>query len=334
MGWFDDSDSEDENKTPRERLLPLDILNESSLLTKQEIGAAENSQGGCKISTAAGSIEPQSCDNDAGKESIAMDDPLDSYMNLLSNNSQEVSAIKQSSQGRLDMENEDEATIHWNSTSSTKKSIQDGNQPSSKNNVNQEEHPKVGRSMPYEVANMQGKTSMVSSSHIAGFEPESRNHGTSLEFCDDIDDGKKSIDPLESVNHASIDYEDFNKQFYQPYSTPYGSTWRIQNGVSCSVEIDPILCWGQSSASKEDIFTKDILSYLNDNNFRQATPVQGRFLSRHKGLLEIYYVQNPDPLLFSSSEYTCCFGWARLISDKSNRQWKGKSCLKEKILQQ
>jgi len=268
MGWFDDSDSEDENKKPRKRLLPLDIFNESSLLTDQEIGVAENAQGACKISTTAGSVEPHSCD----KAGAATDDPLDFYMNMLSNNSKEVPAIKQSSRGRLDMENEDEATIHWNSTSSMI-SIQDGNQPSSKKNANEEE---VGRSMPYQITDTRRKTSIVSNSHKAGLKIESRKQGISLEFCDEIDDRKQSIDPLESVNHAHIDYEDFNKQFHQPHNTPFGSTWRIQNGVSCSVEIDPILSWGQSSANKRDIFTKDILSYLHCNNFRQATPVQAQ----------------------------------------------------------
>ena len=189
------------------------------------------------------------------------EDPLDSYMSSLSSTTATPSASKMSR--RLDVENEEEATAHW-------KKVKCGSTVD-KNVCPSTDKAQSDGPSRYNYESVTAKASMASTFLKAG-ESSKRN-------ADEVEDHKRTIDPLENINHTSISYAPFRKSFYNAKPTNFGSTWRRENGVICSIElIDPITSFEDygSTSNGHGIFAPEIMTYLHDNGFHKATHVQSQ----------------------------------------------------------
>jgi len=258
MGWFDqDSDSDEE---ARSKQRPLETF--ESVAPHCPLGVDTAFTGNTKED----------------------EDPLDSFMKSLSSTS---AAAESKLKNRLDMDNEDEATAHWrdsktgseaviesdlNTTKATNRDYLDGHHTSSDT-----------ASMRYSYESISAKAALAQTFHKVGDGPQKPRVETSWKD-DDAHEGdsfKRTIDPLESVNHSCVTYESFRKTFHEPKNSVAGSSWRKENEVSCTVDMDPIQSFDQYGPKEtlgNGIFATEILSYLSKNGFRDATTVQAQAL--------------------------------------------------------
>lgn len=182
------------------------------------------------------------------------EDPLDAYMKSL--NDSQASTAPSSRTGRLDMDNEDEATSHWTdqSVSNTldKPLCHDNEQPQSSS----------------------ARQALESTFHQAGGNPEKKpNHNLSLA----------------PVNHETMNYQDFPKCFYTTTDTPQGHSWRQQHEITCHPgTMDPILSFSQIQST----FGNDLFSKIQKRGYTTLTLVQSQTLpvalSGHDALVTAY----------------------------------------------
>lgn len=299
MGWFDDdSDSDDSRK----RKLPLFETFEKTEHLCRNASSGDRDVALCddpvkqpietlnvEENRTNGSRPEQSVKED---DSMLWEDPLDSYMNQLSS---ATSVEKVSVKNRLDVENEEEATAHWKTTtqtpiqeSSTAKAekIDARSQPYEEDLFpgRQDNDHDTGYHHSYE--SMKARASMAQTFHKAGEGPTLKKHKTEEMILNDSDSWeeeklKRTIEPLESINHSSIDYAPFRKKFLEPKRSSRGSSWRSEHDVSCSEDVDPIVLFSQydepsTQSDNTMIFPKEVLSYLNHHNLHQATAVQAQ----------------------------------------------------------
>ena len=86
----------------------------------------------------------------------------------------------------------------------------------------------------------------------------------------------QEIDPLARVDHGSIQYKSFQRQFYEPTSTMLGPQWRSDNDISCSINaVDPILSFNDLGPT---VLHQEILEYLNTSGYKTPTLVQSQSL--------------------------------------------------------
>jgi len=176
-------------------------------------------------------------------------DPLDAYMKTLedksssrihNNNTSKASAS--ASEGRLDVECDDEATSHWLSSTNT-------------NNIND---------------------NIKSTNEISTFQKASDQEGVSETTRDHRDVEIQ----LQLVNHNEIEYRQFEKCFLQvshtnnTRKTSEGLKWQKENQVTCRPPLDPIYDF----AELRDILPKEVLTWNVIKNLAQPTLVQSQTL--------------------------------------------------------
>jgi Superfamily II DNA and RNA helicases len=289
MGWFDDeSDSEEEEKKKRKRQSTLLETFETENATTISIGEVPSLK-------------------ETHKEEKDEEDPLDSFMNNLSTTTDTKSVGRKGTKNRLDVENEEEATAHWNNESesvardkrgtfcddSSSPSIATSFRDTAMNNT-----ASIDTCLSHETA-LRAKASMAQTFHKAGQRQYRPTNDTTFReqltldgsgsLQDEEEDArqKRIIEPLEKMDHSNIHYAPFRKKFLQARASSVGSLWRSQYDVTCSLDIDPIESFAQygpptssssnSSAHHADgIFPTNVLSYLKENGFHQATTVQAQ----------------------------------------------------------
>jgi len=256
MGWFDqDSDSDEEAKK-----------------TQRPLETFETVTSNCPLGV------DTACTGNAKED----EDPLDSFMNSLSSTS---AAAESKLKNRLDMDNEDEATAHWRDSKTDGETVMESDLNMSKKSKRDdwEGHHTSSDTAPmrYSYESLSAKAALAQTFHKVGDGPQKPRVETSSKDDDahEGDSSRRTIDPLESVNHSCISYESFRKTFHEPFNSVEGSSWRRENEVSCTVDIDPIQSfdqYGPKESMGNGIFATEILAYLSKNGFRDATTVQAQ----------------------------------------------------------
>lgn len=220
--------------------------------------------------------------NKSGDVEDEEEDPLEAYMNSLNDNDNATSSLNNNNncgEGRLDVEAEDEATSHWNID---KPKVNDSSGSG-------------GRLLPKHEDN--GKQKAESSTTMSGFvraggsnkQPSQDNTQHDNVGTDKFTNLKEvrehqkqmihtEIDPLESVNHNSIQYNTFNKIFYKSNNTKEGYAWRKEHDVICTPSnFDPILGFGELSS--EGVFPEELIRTIAQSGYDAPTIVQSQTLS-------------------------------------------------------
>lgn len=165
------------------------------------------------------------------------EDPLDAYMNSLK---QEDSRPPRAD--RLDLDNAEEATSHWEIRHSKSK-------VKVKETVDDDEN-----------VSKEAKEALASTFHKAGSKK---------------DNDKQVNITLDSVLHHEIKYEDFRKVFRSPTDSESGRLWRRDQHVICKpTTIDPII----NFAEVANIFGKSLSETISKVGFQNPTPVQAQTL--------------------------------------------------------
>ena len=138
---------------------------------------------------------------------------------------------------RLDVENADEATSHWVEPSS--------------------DHP-VSHEMEADDTKRASK---------AALENDFRQASSS---------GKDVEVTLEQVQHESIQYESFHKEFFETKDSLTGHNWRKEHQVTCTPgRIDPILEFHEIA----DILGADLMNVIRTKGYQKPTAVQSQTLA-------------------------------------------------------
>jgi hypothetical protein len=260
MGWFDDSDDSDEDKK-RKRKRPLETFD----------------IGGCSAgSRNDNGINSKQAKKEEGKENEKEAvDPLDAFMDNLKSTAaihtgpttntstkditQDDNALKRNEKNRnarvidrLDMENEDEATAHWQIPTTPQQTV--ATRPSEMNNATSSfNQPYTNRSNQNECYSssqtkyLQAKSAMESVFHKAGeknmntiihssssmidnnnggdHEKQQEKYKASLLVKNEREDNEKEHYSLDVINHDKKQYPSFRKVFLtcrtiQQYLTP------------------------------------------------------------------------------------------------------------------
>jgi len=247
MGWFDE-DSDSDEEVEKRRPLKLETFG---------------------TSTAHYALDKETKFAVDVKED---EDPLDSFMKSLSS----TSAVEYSKKkNRLDLDNEDEATVHWKESKTGGEAMMGLDLKKSTNDDSNEDHNSDALSSRYSYESLTAKATMANTFHKERHQASRKDdEGDAIH-----DSCQRTIDPLESVNHACISYSTFRKKFHVPMNSALGASWRRENEVTCTMNIDPIQSfdqYGPSDTSANGLFVTEVLSYLNKTGFRQATIVQGQ----------------------------------------------------------
>ena len=219
MGWFDEDDNDDQEEERKKPLLMSDFGSPSEDLDTAEVTSSE-------LPTAAHEGED--------------DDPLEAYMKSIVS-SEESNAVALPKGSRLDMDNEDEATEHWTSSS---------------NPPHDTQTPSTEESQCNSLAAIFHKASDT--------EDQYREH--------------RHIDiQLNKTHHATTDYAPFRKQLLtSATSTSQGHDWRQQHSISCHPPLDPIY----EFAELREILPLQVLEWIADQEgIAKPTLVQAQLLT-------------------------------------------------------
>ena len=287
MGWFDDSDSDDNSKSKRTKRPLLETFHDDNdddnvqNVTNNLFDEKEEPSKKSKLET---NVTSENSSNDV------VVDPLDAFMNDLSNTKTLTTQITKRS--RLDMENEEEATAHWESTKTTSNTTvatiaameTSKNHHDSNNNNNNASIQKA-------------QMAMASTFHKAGEKNTNTHHNNNDDDYDNDDDENLQIKINTKIqqqkqndeNHYQLDnindtittntkqqqqdeYKPFCKIFLSPNrirqlnyngnnnnnnssSNSYGYEWRKKHDITCSIDyIDPIESfdlYGNNSDAKQ-----------------------------------------------------------------------------------
>lgn len=250
MGVFDDSDDDSDNgESPAGRPGLLDLHGEfTSIGTTTTASAAPSS--------AAAPLPANRNNNKDENEEV---DPLDAFMcGVQSEAKRDAEDTKRRAEAgddvfasdggappkraRLDVDNEEEATSHWTERPAPAAAA-------SAAESNDTNHNK--RLLPVD----------------ASLDDDEYNTTKALH---------QEIDPLAKVDHGSIQYKPFQRQFYETTSTMLGRQWRSDNDVSCSINTaDPILSFNDLGPT---VLHQEILEYLNTSGYKTPTLVQSQSL--------------------------------------------------------
>ena len=203
------------------------------------------------------------------KEEEEEEDALDAYMKSLGNSESETTKKRPSSPsiGRLDVENEDEATSHWE-TQQQQQQQQQHNDYDDNNNDNDDSNNELSQS---------------DSAREAAYMLESTFHRASNQQQQLDEDGKdhRQVNiQLQRVQHDQMNYANFKKCFLvMDKSNKYrnsheGNKWRKENHVYCNPPLDPIYDF----AELKDIVPDQILEWNTSKNITQPTTVQSQTL--------------------------------------------------------
>jgi primosomal protein N' len=219
MGWFDEDDNDDQEEERKKPLLMSDFGSPSEDLDTAEVTSSE-------LPTAAHEGED--------------DDPLEAYMKSIVS-SEESNAVALPKGSRLDMDNEDEATEHWTSSS---------------NPPHDTQTPSTEETQCNSLAAIFHKASDT--------EDQYREH--------------RHIDiQLNKTHHATTDYAPFRKQLLtSATSTSQGHDWRQQHSISCHPPLDPIY----EFAELREILPLQVLEWIADQEgIAKPTLVQAQLLA-------------------------------------------------------
>ncbi len=271
MGWFNDSDSEDENEKRSKR--PL-------LETFHDVVGGGSSEGDSSTTVHQPNkkskvILENSGDRSDSRAAAAVEeeeevDPLDAFMSNLSsskNKSTSTASTNSSTRtkqlSRMDMDNEDEATAHWESSKAT------DNIHAEYSEQQQQEHQQQNKTQFQSQQISKVKLDMSNTFHKAGEKNKTSNSSNSCfnksndsdqdEMLNRIQKQKQNDQEhyqLDKINHSkmmkSSQYKPFCKVFLNPNmirqmmkkyenNMNYGYEWRIEHNVTCSIDyIDPI----------------------------------------------------------------------------------------------
>lgn len=237
--------------------------------------------------------------NGGGDDDDEEEDPLDAFMSTLSDvpTSSNRNASNSSGEGRLDVDAEDEATSHWEIGTKSKM-----NAGVSSDNRLLPKHKDDNEGVD---GNCSTKTPQVMTGFVraGGKKQSSKNSNDHLKNVLDDDGGEEDnfdnlqsirshqqqllhseIDPLEKVNHKSIQYNAFNRIFYKPTDTQSGHAWRKEHEVVCTPSnYDPILSFGELGPSRNGsdgiVFPEELIRTIAQQGYDSPTLVQSQTLS-------------------------------------------------------
>ena len=271
MGWFDDDSSSEEEAPSRPSL------------TMAATGAVATNN------------------NKEGEEEVdEEEDPLDAFMKTLDPTAAKSTAPRAS---RLDVENEEEATKHWEendpakdsnnntlagSTATALASALDG-QTNHDNEVDEDGFIK---------RSALAKRALEETFHKAGNNSQRQDATATATTNSDDEEGaaaaakkSKHIDiQLQKINHAQMHYEPFEKVFWSPppQSTNHNSnnnnnsqavdhSWRREHDITVHpplVLASPIYDFMEL----KDVFDDALMKHIHKNGYHHPTPVQAQTL--------------------------------------------------------
>jgi len=274
MGWFDESDEEENGANTRSN---------DPIVCGGGIGAIAN-----------------------GEDSE--EDPLDAYMKSLEAPAPLSSsgAASNLAGGRLDHDAEEEATSHWqiDRKAADKNPVarllpkvagfdddddddhgDDGHQPShaateARSAMSSTFVPAGGRSKKDDV-NVNERDEDYDDSENEYADVQKQLHKKHIQMQ------HEEIDPLEKINHKHIKYAPFRRQFYIPPDSETGHAWRREHEVTCTPpKFDPILGFGELDFTTSNIQEKnsmtlcppELLKTIAKQGYDTPTPVQSQTL--------------------------------------------------------
>ena len=264
MGWFDgSSSSEDEGE------------------------GNKNQQS--KSTTTTTQTKPADDDDDDDDDD---EDPLDAYMNSLQQQQQQSSQSQQgqAKASRLDVENEEEATSHWEAGVSTS-SRQSGTQ-----NDDDFEFPSRAKT--------QAKEALSQTFHKAGDNKRGANRNVDIQ--------------LEQVSHASIEYAPMQRQFLTPCAssstadTQQGHEWRQNHSVTCHPSRDPLFHWEEL----KDVFGSSVMEWIHKHQYTQPTLVQAQTVPVALSGADAIVTASTGEFIFSQTRHNghfMCLAYAGII---------------------
>jgi superfamily II DNA/RNA helicase len=267
MGWFDDDDDEDEEDDEERNqkasnIMSMMMMDTGSSSADQRPPPDDDGDEGQEprplvVNTAGHEVMATTNSNDAAEEEE--EDALDAYMKSLDDPEKMTDDNKKAapsaafhnddtndtaSGGRLDMENEEEATSHWETVQETRSA--------------QEEASDSAREAAYALEST--------------FQRASGQQ-------DDMDYRNVNIQ-LQQVQHDQMGYTEFNKCFLtmdqsNKHRNNYeGHKWRKENKVHCVPPLDPIYDF----AELRDILPDQALEWNAKMKIKKPTLVQSQTL--------------------------------------------------------
>lgn len=245
MGWFDESSDEEDksNDASREKQRRKQI--ESFVLETGD--ETKLKQDGTDVSV-AGIAEEQHAQH-GGEEKE--EDPLDAYMKTL----ETAPTVIQPT--RLDIENEEEATSHWenepthlhpnpNGDFDEDGDCSDGDDPFA---------PRGSRAA-------RAQQALASTFHKAGGTKRKAGNGASQE-----------TNTFESSSTTTaVEYAPFRKEFWTATDTSPGRQWRKTHSVTCSVSIDPVHHFVEFA----HVFGTSLMAAIEKAGYQLPTAVQSQ----------------------------------------------------------
>jgi ATP-dependent RNA helicase DDX42 len=167
------------------------------------------------------------------------EDPLDAYMKSLDTDtgSSATVATRPPRAGRLDLENEEEATSHWEEPLRTKHGDEDAHESAAK------------------IESAASRQALENTFHRAG--------------------GNKQEPALTltPIHHDEMAYPDFEKSFWTACDTSRGHEWRHQHQVTCSPgTVDPIVSFQEC----RNVFGDGLFAKIERKGFTSLTLVQSQ----------------------------------------------------------
>ena len=260
MDWFDDDESDDEDEEDQR------IRQKEALTSKS---ATNNNDG-----------------NDDDEEE---EDPLDAYMKTLQDKDKKpakqnpnddnaftnTATAASKSEGRLDVECDDEATSHW---------------------VNKSDSDNIKSTNNIASTTIQEGESNKQKQGTAFHTMQSTFHRSSDQQQQQQEDGSSTMNTkdhrdvniqLQQVKHDEMGYKPFEKNYLLPMSyevntnninsarnTSEGHKWRKENQVTCHPPLDPIYDF----AELRDILPEEVLTWNAIKNLTTPTLVQSQTL--------------------------------------------------------
>ena len=274
MGLFDESDSDDDDKRPP---------------------SYTNLHGG--IEGSSGGIE--------GKEEEE-EDALDLYMKSLDDKGLDNAPTSKNNNasggggggggGRLDVEAEDEATSHWEIATKAPSKVNSTLLPKHEHDVSLQAQDNKSVNLHGFVragtTKAQSSASQTNNIHNGMNNNKDDNDDDDDEFTNLSNKVREhqvqllhtEIDPLDKINHDTIQYNTFNRIFYKPSDTNHGHAWRKEHDVICTPSyFDPILGFGELSStnngSGSGVFPEELIRTIAQQGYDAPTLVQSQTLS-------------------------------------------------------
>ena len=263
MGLFDESDSDEDDKRPP---------------------PYTNIDGG---------IEGKEEEEEEEEE-----DALDAYMKSISNAPTEKNNnASGGGGGRLDVEAEDEATSHWEIATKASSKVNATLLPKHEHDVSLQAQDN-GKGYTKSV-NLHGFVRAGTTKAQSSASQTNNIHNGINNNKDDDDEFTNlnkvrehqvqllhtEIDPLDKINHDTIQYNTFNRIFYKPSDTNHGHAWRKEHDVVCTPSyFDPILGFGELSSTTNNnngsgVFPEELIRTIAQQGYDAPTLVQSQTLS-------------------------------------------------------